>query len=897
MAGQVEYYVTHQLFLSDVLAVYIVVTKFMQLDHDHDHHNIQDDDKKHGESKQPQSQYQVNPKYKEQLRYWLSFLKSLFPRGSKIPTVLAITHLDKYLQSISSQSPHSPPRSNESADLDRVTDAQEILQSSVRDYSPPLDVAGCVALKYDADDTHVAADVTLSPRSAMLSPRSLQQQQNQHEKRLREMVMQSVSNLVHSDVVPGSYVQAQQVALDIRQELRQNQNQLPLYPLADLKRRIQSQVKILEQDEAQLERAIQYLHSCGTLFKDDRLQIVVLDPMNWFPEVLSFFIGGESNRDIPLVRADDRGVIRMSDVKPHKQHLGCTTDEQLVTIFELLERLDLCFKLPHTANQPQSENENVYLFPCLMKEVSQSVRNEWWPALSTTDSIAVKSTVNNKSPESDSKSDHEVLNESKSSSQQPAVIATEEISGVKYVGRRWKCSNPAVDMLPPAFFPTLQAKLFQKYNNNNNNGVNRVDLARGIAVITSQDGNNKAMLQYFSLESRVDVVVRGQSPYVLLAELFEMVESIVEKYRGLELNRYALCSGCLQHGLLDNAVGYTLNYVKEKDDDKRNQEQEEQERKKIPLVDRWRELNFNQRDITTQQQTEYFERNAEKCPSCKQSLQSIGENVSVLLTGSKLNHEFKHNDDIKHHQQHDEQESLISKYQQVISVENQQISSILNQIYSQQPKSPSNSQSNDSKVEVFLCHAHTDKPKLVKRLAFLLHKLGIKIFYDDLNAQSGNYTVKDMANAVHNCGYAVVFLSDHLFDVTESHWPTTQLQALLQRATANNDNNNNPLQIIPVWCSNPFREHPVVAPPFQSMLKQIMELKSQIPALKCDIDQQIQSSDKKYDEFVANTLCPAILKLPAINKPDTPSIALMDALDKEYTPEFPYEGSKLKEQV
>ena len=145
MAGQVEYYVTHQLFLSDVLAVYIVVTKFMQLDtQDHEH-----DEK--SESKQPQAQYEVNPKYKSQLRYWLSFLKSLFPRGAKVPTALAITHLDKYLQSVSS--PQSPKSEEYANDLDRVTQTQEIFESSVRDYSSSLNVAGCVALKYDTDSS------------------------------------------------------------------------------------------------------------------------------------------------------------------------------------------------------------------------------------------------------------------------------------------------------------------------------------------------------------------------------------------------------------------------------------------------------------------------------------------------------------------------------------------------------------------------------------------------------------------------------------------------------------------------------------------------------------------------------------------------------------------------
>ena len=108
--------------------------------------------------------------------------------------------------------------------------------------------------------------------------------------------------------------------------------------------------------------------------------------------------------------------------------------------------------------------------------------------------------------------------------------------------------------------------------------------------------------------------------------------------------------------------------------------------------------------------------------------------------------------------------------------------------------------------------------------------------------------------------------------------------------------NKNPLQIIPVWRSKQFRGKPVVPPQFQSILQQILQLKPQNIELKCEIDQRDHEIEQKYDEFVAKILCPAILKLPAINKPESDNV-LMEKMTKEYTPEFPHEGSRLREQV
>ena len=74
-AGQIEYYVTHQLFLSDVYCMYVVVSSLYQRQSD-------------GSMKLKSNICSGR------IRFWLSFLSSLFDRNTQVPVSIVLSHGD-----------------------------------------------------------------------------------------------------------------------------------------------------------------------------------------------------------------------------------------------------------------------------------------------------------------------------------------------------------------------------------------------------------------------------------------------------------------------------------------------------------------------------------------------------------------------------------------------------------------------------------------------------------------------------------------------------------------------------------------------------------------------------------------------------------------------------------
>src|SRR5689334_8970160 len=91
----------------------------------------------------------------------MSFLKSMFMKGTKVPSVIALTHLDKI----------------KSEELSNQVD-EEVKQLSkelIQDYSPPLQILDCVPLRY-LDDKKTEDARSLS------------------ENRLEETIMNEIEN-------------------------------------------------------------------------------------------------------------------------------------------------------------------------------------------------------------------------------------------------------------------------------------------------------------------------------------------------------------------------------------------------------------------------------------------------------------------------------------------------------------------------------------------------------------------------------------------------------------------------------------------------------------------------------------------------------------------------------
>lgn len=151
-----------------------------------------------------------------------------------------------------------------------------------------------------------------------------------------------------------------------------------------------------------------------------------------------------------------------------------------------MKRLDICCFI-----QSPTSTSTSYLVLALLQSENQTTIDALWPPITTEDS---------------------------------------KYEGVEFVGRRWIAASE-YELVPPAFFPTLQSRLFQKYHQLSSPST--IHLSRGLTIIKSQDGMNLAKLDWNPIENRLEVIVRGQSPYLLLSELVDSIERILEYYSGL----------------------------------------------------------------------------------------------------------------------------------------------------------------------------------------------------------------------------------------------------------------------------------------------------------------------------------------------------------------------------
>ena len=105
-------------------------------------------------------------------------------------------------------------------------------------------------------------------------------------------------------------------------------------------------------------------------------------------------------------------------------------------------------------------------------------------------------------------------------------------------------------MIPPAFFPTLQSCMLKRSSASFDIGVGAY-----LLQMRSNDQQDAALMEFSVIESILNVVIRGRNHLALLNELREMVEKLLNRYEGIELNRSLLCPGCLQCDLI--AVAHT----------------------------------------------------------------------------------------------------------------------------------------------------------------------------------------------------------------------------------------------------------------------------------------------------------------------------------------------------
>ena len=213
-AGQIEYYVTHQLFLSDIYCVYVLVSSLYK--------RIEDG------SFKLQSGVCA-----ERLRYWMSFIRCLFNERTKVPAVIALTHGDC---------------GNSHQDAQHYADS-----SNAESFRPPLHGLNSFVVDYSMNDS--ADGVSMNEGSKNSSPRSVY-----------DCLVSELTNIYHRILIPGSYNSADKA---IQQEFDRLEKgkKLPILTNEELMKIVKSSHEDLKENDALSERAVKYLVGTGTLYK------------------------------------------------------------------------------------------------------------------------------------------------------------------------------------------------------------------------------------------------------------------------------------------------------------------------------------------------------------------------------------------------------------------------------------------------------------------------------------------------------------------------------------------------------------------------------------------------------------------------------------------------------
>ena len=130
----------------------------------------------------------------------------------------------------------------------------------------------------------------------------------------------------------------------------------------------------METDSQLLHRAINYLEAVGDVMQaGDEL---LIDPIGWFSSFLSHFIKDELavssiQVDSSTLR-DQRGIVHLEDIVTALKHEYESPEEHIFEIMQLLCRLELCSQVVDSS-PPASTS---YLFPCLLPSLPISSPSE-----------------------------------------------------------------------------------------------------------------------------------------------------------------------------------------------------------------------------------------------------------------------------------------------------------------------------------------------------------------------------------------------------------------------------------------------------------------------------------------------------------------------------------------
>ena len=351
-AGQMEYLVSHQLLLSSLHTLCVVLQPAPSFGNSQSRH--------HGS-----------------WMYWSRFLRALGDRrrGSLL---LAVSQLDKVALSSANR---GDGRMNDVVHA-AIEDELKAIRSSIANISdsPPL----CL----DYRPEHIQETIE-EVRGALLG----------------------AADVVARDWwVPTSYETLAELVRKIEDEKKSNR-EVPIVSRKELHRKLPSVgLHRMHEDPQLFRRGIEYLEAVGDVMTDDRLDCLLLDPISWFASFLAHFIRDDDivtsvQLDARLVR---RGVVGLEDVVAALQHDYAKPREQVAQIMSLVCSLELCIRCNDekcdkngsgefvVGAQPETtlgdsdgitnDGSNLgassvsYLFPCLLPPVTSEELVRHWPA-------------------------------------------------------------------------------------------------------------------------------------------------------------------------------------------------------------------------------------------------------------------------------------------------------------------------------------------------------------------------------------------------------------------------------------------------------------------------------------------------------------------------------------
>jgi len=311
-AGQVEFLVSHQLLLSSMHTINMIIQPATSFD-------------------------QPNNRHYGSWNYWTRFLKSLGDRRDPGSLLLAASQIDKLEGGINMQS--TEKLLSEFLRIKGVTTDEAVL---LLDYSPSR-------MASTIDDVKRTLSASLDKLgSGWWVPSSYE----------------ALADILRN--VAKKKSASHQLPIITKAELI---HEIDIHSIASSSDSTLLLTK-MKTDEQLLQRAIKYLEAVGDLMEaGDEL---LIDPVGWFSSFLSHFI--KDDLAVSSIQVDgstlrgQRGIVSLKDIINALKHEYKSPDEHISQIMQLLCGLELCVQVKESVSESVS-----YLFPCLLPPLASDL--------------------------------------------------------------------------------------------------------------------------------------------------------------------------------------------------------------------------------------------------------------------------------------------------------------------------------------------------------------------------------------------------------------------------------------------------------------------------------------------------------------------------------------------